>query len=102
MSDRLWGTGNAEPGHGQKGDQIQQEHVASAIEKLNLREGRSAVGAPEKPEVEKDQSHTNKAAAGRKCAQRTSLVVPWLRICLPMQGTGSIPGLGRSHMSWGN
>ena len=28
--------------------------MASAIEKLNLRERRSAVGAPEKPEVEKD------------------------------------------------
>ena len=28
-----------------------------------------------------------------------SLVVQWLRICLPMQGdTGSSPGLGRSHM----
>ena len=27
-----------------------------------------------------------------------SLVAQWLRICLPMQGTGSSPGLGRSHM----
>ena len=53
VPDKLQGTGNGEPGHGQKGNQIQQEHVASAIEKLNLRE-RSAVGAPEKPEVEKD------------------------------------------------
>ena len=34
----------------------------------------------------------------------TSLVVQWLRICLPMQGdTDSIPGLGlRAHMSQSN
>ena len=31
-----------------------------------------------------------------------SLVVQWLRIHLVMQGdTGSIPGWGRSHMTWG-
>ncbi|XP_054944789.1 interferon-inducible double-stranded RNA-dependent protein kinase activator A isoform X1 [Physeter macrocephalus] len=27
-----------------------------------------------------------------------SLVAQWLRVCLPMQGTGSCPGPGRSHM----
>ena len=38
-----------------------------------------------------------------KPRSRTSLVVRWLRICLPMQGnTGSIPGLGRSHVPQGN
>lgn len=30
---------------------------------------------------------------------RTSLVVQWLKICLPVQGT--IPGLGGSHMLLG-
>ena len=39
----------------------------------------------------------------RKCNDGTSLVVWWLRICLPVQGdTGSIPGLVRSHMLWNN
>ena len=38
-----------------------------------------------------------------KPRSRTSLVVWWLRIRLPMQGnTGLIPGLGRSHMPQGN
>ena len=33
----------------------------------------------------------------------TSLVVQWLRIHLTNAGdTGSIPGLERSHMLWGN
>ena len=32
----------------------------------------------------------------------TSLVVQWLRIRLPMQGTRSIPGPGRSHMERSN
>ena len=37
----------------------------------------------------------------RKCNEGTSLVVCWLRICLPVQGdTVSIPGLARSHMLW--
>ena len=36
-----------------------------------------------------------------KCNDGTSLVVWWLRICLPVQGdTVSIPGLARSHMLW--
>ena len=39
----------------------------------------------------------------KKWAEGTSLVVQWLRICLPMQvHTGSIPGPGRSHMLWSN
>ena len=32
----------------------------------------------------------------------TSLVVQWIRICLPMQGTGSIPGPEDFHMPWSN
>ena len=33
----------------------------------------------------------------------TSLLVQWLRICLPMHGTwGSIPSLGRFHMPGGS
>lgn len=33
----------------------------------------------------------------KKKNPRTSLVVQWIGIHLPMQGTSSIPGLGRSH-----
>lgn len=34
--------------------------------------------------------------------RRSSLVVHWLKIYLPVKGTGKIPGLGRSHMPWNN
>ena len=47
----------------------------------------------------KDDQQSKKLAVG------TSLVVQWIRIRLPMQGTGdmgSIPGLGKSHMLWNN
>ena len=39
-----------------------------------------------------------------KCLGGTSLVVQWLKICLPMQGTpGLIPGGGtKFHMLQGN
>ena len=34
----------------------------------------------------------------RRAGDWASLVVQWLRICLPMQATCSIPALGRSQM----
>ena len=33
---------------------------------------------------------------------RASLVVQWLRTHVAIQGAGWIPGLGKSHISWGN
>ena len=38
----------------------------------------------------------------KKKLLRTSLVVQWLRLCLPAEGAGSIPGLGtKSYMPRG-
>ena len=42
----------------------------------------------------------NRNTTHNKCnVLGTSLVVQWLRVCLPM---GLIPGLGRFHMPWGH
>ena len=48
-------------------------------------------------------THESSKYSTSKGNPETSLVVQWLRIHLPMEGTrGSSPGPGRSHMPWSN
>ena len=50
----------------------------------------------------KKQSTNNTRMCTDYKRSRTSLMAQWLGICLPVQGTGSIPSLGRSHLPWGS
>ena len=58
----------------------------------------------------KDQRDLNESSSAegkeeeRRLGEGTFLVVQWLRICLPMQGTGVQPLVGklRSHVPWSN
>ena len=53
-------------------------------------------------ELKNKHTETNNTITEIKSRRNwTSLVVQWLRICLPMQeAMGSIPGPGRFHMPW--